>query len=241
MGRAGRYPSPVGTPGTWRRRFVRTASAIILAAVVAFLILFATAASTYPGGTWFNRATVGYRFWENFLCDLEWRTALNGLPNPGASTMQGAMFALAAGALPLWLVVPTLFSGKRLLGRLVRGLGVLSVVSMFATAFITSELSPFFHELAVICAGVPAALAAALATVGLARSGRRTRTHAVLGGAMLAFGLADLALYALQIAVPGTASVAIPAIQKVALFFALAWMISVAARASRLAPLEDRP
>ena len=209
---------------------MRAATALMLAAMAAFVVLFALAARAYPGGTWFNPATVGHRFWQNFLCDLEWETALNGLPNPGAALMRAAMLVLVAVALPLWWVLPVLFPRHVVLGRLVRGLGTFSVAAMIAVALVPSELSRRLHQISVVCAGVPALLAAILSTVALAKEERPPRIITVLGLATLALTVADLYLYVRQIVVPWTSSVAIPALQKVALIFALAWVTCIGTR-----------
>ena len=97
-------------------RGIHAASAAILAAEAAFVLLLIPAMRAYPGGTSWDPASSGHDFWLNYLCDLTRSVALNGQPNPaGAALAQGAMGLLALGLLPFWWVLPQLFpSGARL-------------------------------------------------------------------------------------------------------------------------------
>jgi hypothetical protein len=57
----------------------------VLATLALFVVLEGAAMILYPGGTCWDPAAHGHRFWENFLCDLEWSVARNGMPNPTGS------------------------------------------------------------------------------------------------------------------------------------------------------------
>ncbi len=82
----------------------------------------------YPGGTWWDKGTVGYRFWQNYLCDLEWHVALNGQDNTlGSQFARAALLVLVAGLAPFWIIVPSLFAERRRLGRAVQGLGLVAM------------------------------------------------------------------------------------------------------------------
>ncbi len=190
----------------------------------------------YPGGTWWDTSVRGHRFWQNFLCDLEWRVALNGQPNPLGSTLaQGAMLLLVIGFLPFWLLVPRLFVRHARLAAAVRVLGTVSVGGMIAVTFMPSERFGALHGAMVVLAGVPGLTAAALSVTGLALAEPRPRVAGGLGAFMLVFATVDFTLYVAHLIahVEGTALVA--SVQKIALMLLLAWMVVVAVRAPRAA------
>src|ERR1019366_7112935 len=82
-------------------------SVAILCGVAAFAALETAAMALYPGGTWWNPAARGHRFWQNYLCDLEWRVALNGQTNHwGSRLAQAAMLVLVLTLAPFWLPPP---------------------------------------------------------------------------------------------------------------------------------------
>ncbi|MFK7824120.1 MAG: hypothetical protein AB8G05_08185 [Oligoflexales bacterium] len=49
-----------------------------------FYSSYGIAINLYPGGTWKDSSTIGYSFWNNYLCDALQQPALNGYPNPGS-------------------------------------------------------------------------------------------------------------------------------------------------------------
>jgi hypothetical protein len=232
------FVAPTSRP---RLQPARTA---ILVAVAGFVWLELAAMHAYPGGTWWDRTTRGARFWQNYLCDLEWRVALDGEPNPvGSRLAQAAMLLLVAGFVPFWWVLPRLFTGARAgpgtraLGRAVRGLGIAGVAGMAAVSLLPSDRFGALHGVAVIVAGVPALSAALLAAFGLLRGEPRPRVAGLLGASTLAFAMLDFLLYARTLSLGalgglgGPGPMLLPAIQKVAVLLLLAWMAAVAVRA----------
>jgi hypothetical protein len=217
---------------------VRFRLAAILASVAGFVVLETIAMSLYPGGTWWDAKAHGHRFWQNFLCDLEWRVALNGVPNPvGSRLAEAAMLLLVVGLAPFWLDVPCLFAARqRGSGAAVRGLGLTSVAATLAVVFMPSERFGALHGLMVIVAGVPGLAAAALAVRGLALGEPRPRVGAWIGAAMLGFAMTDFVLYVSHVVGHTEGTPAVAAIQKVALFLLLMWMGIVAVRVQRRAP-----
>jgi len=209
----------------------RAAAAAILGCIAGFVALELPAMRLYPGGTWWDRTTQGARFWQNFLCDLEGQTALNGAPNPlGASLAKAAMLLLVVSLVPFWLVVTTLFAELPRLGRAVRRLGLLSVAATLAVPWMPSDRFGAFHGVAVVVAGVPGLTAAAMAVAGLATREPAPRVAAVLGGSMLVFAIADFVLYVWTVVSHGPGTIVLPAVQKVALGLLLGWMVTVAMR-----------
>jgi hypothetical protein len=215
---------------------VRIAAALLLACIALFLALSAAAMALYPGGTWWDPTTHGARFWQNFLCDLEWNPALNGAPNPvGSRLAQAAMLVMIAGFVPFWWIAPRLFPARRALGMAERALGLTSVAGMIAVVLMPSDRFGALHGVAVVVAALPGLSAALLAIAGMLRGDTAgARAAGAVGGAMLAVAIADFALYVDTILHGGPGSRAIPAAQKVALLLLLAWMTLVAARVRSL-------
>lgn len=54
----------------------------VLITIVIFLILLLTAVIVYPGGSYFNKNSIGFDWKENFITNLFDAKALNGLDNP---------------------------------------------------------------------------------------------------------------------------------------------------------------
>jgi len=192
-------------------------------AVGLFVVLEAAAMALYPGGTWWERGARGHRFWQNFLCDLSWRVALNGQDNRvGSLLSQAAMLVLVGGFVPFWVLVG---------GAGARGVRVLGIASVLGTAAVTLMPSDRFgsvHGMAVMVAATTGLAAAVLAAVGQLRAG--DRVAGLLGLLVLGAGGVDFALYVQTFGSGGPGPLALPAVQKVALLLLLAWMGVVAAR-----------
>jgi hypothetical protein len=213
------------------------APSAIVACVLAFVALVVPAMLLYPGGTWWDATTHGHRFWQNFLCDLEWRVALDGQPNiVGSRLAEAALLSLVLAFVPFWLVVPRLFADDPRLGLAVRGLGNASVAGMVAVALMPSERFGVLHGAAVVIAGVPGLSAATLSVVGLARGGRSARPAAWIGASMLVFAFTDFALYVSHLVAHVEGTPFIAAAQKVALILLLVWMVGVATSARSMEP-----
>jgi hypothetical protein len=213
----------------------RLGSVAVLACVVGFVVLEIGAMILYPGGTWWDAHTRGHRFWENFLCDLEWRVALNGEPNLlGSHLAQTAMLLLVFGLAPFWFDVPYLFAARQRVGGIaVRALGLTSVAATVAVVFMPSERFGALHGVMVIVACVPGLAAATWAVRGLALGEPAPRVCAWIGGSMLVFALLDFVLYASHLIAHTEGTPVVPAIQKVALILLLAWMVALAIRVAR--------
>jgi hypothetical protein len=198
----------------------------LLSCVWLFAVLEAAAMALYPGGTWWEPTALGHRFWQNFLCDLSWRVALNGQDNRvGSLLSQAAMLVLVGGFVPFWVLVG---------GAGARGVRILGLASVLGTAAVTLMPSDRFgsmHGVAVMLAATTGLAAAVLATVARLRA--RDRLRGGLGVAVLATSAVDFALYVRTFAGGGPGPLALPAIQKVALMLLLAWMVAVATPGSQ--------
>jgi hypothetical protein len=211
---------------------VRRARVALVACVGAFVALIVPAMALYPGGTWWDPHAVGHRFWTNFLCDLEWRTALNGTPNlVGARLAAGAMLSLVLAFVPFWPLAARFFATYARLAAAVRVLGRTSVLGMIAVALMPSERFGALHGVAVVVAGLPGLSAAVLAATGQLLA--RRRLPGTLGVAMVLFAILDFVLYVHTMLHGGTGPLVLPVAQKLALVLLLAWMLVVAARAPR--------
>jgi len=207
---------------------VRRARVALVACVVAFVALILPAMALYPGGTWWDPHAVGHRFWTNFLCDLEWHTALNGTPNlAGARLAAGAMLSLVLAFVPFWPLAARLFASHARLAATVRVLGWTSVLGMIAVALMPSERFGALHGVAVVVAGLPGLSAAVLAATGQLLA-RRTLPGS-LGAAMVLFAITDFVLYVHTMLHGGPGPLVLPVAQKLALLLLLAWMLVVAA------------
>jgi hypothetical protein len=203
----------------------------IAAAVVLFVVLELAAMSLYPGGTWWDPHTRGVRFWENYLCDLEWRVALDGVPNPvGSRVALAAMVVLVLGLLPLWWTIPRVAGETGALGRAVRTVGSVSVGGALGVALMPSDRFGPLHGAVVVVACLFGLTAVVLSVTILLRGEPPPRVAGALGAAMLGACSVDFALYVRTLLTGGPGPPVIPVVQKVALLLLLAWMLAVAAR-----------
>lgn len=216
---------------------MKAARVAVVACVGAFVALIVPAMALYPGGTWWEPHATGHRFWSNFLCDLEWRTALNGTPNPvGAMLAEGAMLALVLAFVPFWPLAARLVAVPALAGRVrarlaaaVRVLGWTSVLGMVGVALMPSERFGAMHGVAVLVAGLPGLSAAVVAAAGQLLA--RRALPGALGAGMVLFAIVDFVLYVHTMLHGGPGPLFLPVAQKMALLLLLAWMLVVAARA----------
>ena len=210
----------------------------VLASVVGFVVIEASAMRLYPGGTWWDNTTVGYRFWQNYLCDLEWHVGLNGQDNTAGSRLaKAAMLVLQVGLGPFWAIAPALFAPAQPAPRFSKAVpvaGLVSVAGTVAVALMPSDAFPVLHGFFVIAAGVPGLVAGALTARGLLAKGSLWPGGGRLGVALFVVALVNLCVYTVHWVTGDEAPPVLPAVQKVALFLLLAWMNGVALRVTRL-------
>jgi hypothetical protein len=215
-------------------RQARLDAVAIVCGVAAFAALEIAAMALYPGGTWWDATARGHRFWENYLCDLEWRVALNGQPNPiGSRLAEAALLVLVLALAPFWRAVPRLFASDARSGGAVRALGLVSVAATVAVVFMPSERFGALHGAMVVVATVPGLVAAGLAVRGLLAGEPRPRLAATIGASMLAVAVVDFVLYVSHLVGHREGTPLVPTLEKVALLLLLAWMVAVARRSSR--------
>lgn len=212
----------------------RAAACAIALSVGGFVALESAAMWLYPGGTWWNVSAAGHSFWQNYLCDLTQPVAIDHVPNPLGSLLgRTAMLVLVAGLLPFWAAVPLLFVRPGL-ARLVRTLGFVSMMGVVGVVLLPSSRFGQLHGIVVVLAGVPGLTAAVLTVAGLLQALPHFRLAAWLGVAMLLFALIDFTAYTAHLLAGGLGTPILPALQKVALLFLVAWMLSVSFALTRV-------
>lgn len=199
-------------PG-WTRPLAVTLLALLGGGVVSAVI----AAASYPGGTWMDRATVGHSFWANFLCDIARDPALDGRPHPAAVWGRSSEWALVLALGLFFWIAPALVEPARR-RRTIRVLGLVAMLGLLLVP--VTEKVP--HALALIAGAGPGFAATLLLLRGL----RQRPVLAWLGALSLALSGLELALFLGFHERFGATAVplAVPAVQRLAVLAAIAWM-----------------
>ena len=207
-----------GSPSTdsgWSRLL----AAVLLVLLAAGAVASAVAATRYPGGTWMDPRTEGHSFWGNFMCDIAHDRALDGRPHPGAAWGRAAEWVLVLGLGLFFWIAPALVVPRRRQAT-IRLLGTVGTLGLVA-APITSGVP---HALALIAGAGPGFTATLLVLRGL----RHRPLLAGLGVLALGLSAVELALFLAFserfYTVVGTYPAVIPAVQRLALLAAVAWM-----------------
>ena len=207
----------------------RAASAVLIPALLSFLLLSALAAEAYPGGTYCEPDASSYRFWGNFLCDLTADITRRGEDNSRAAAFARAAFGVfGVGLVPFfWLL-----GGLTARGRAaVRALGVIAGVATLLLAWVPSRAGLFLHAGFVFAATVPGLIAATLGAVAVVRRARKDaamRVIALFAVLALSTAGADAAGYVYALATSADCLAWLPLLQKFAALWVIAWMFSVA-------------
>ena len=202
---------------------------VLNGAAALFAVLFAAAASAYPGGTHFDHSSVGHDFWRNTLCDVARTVALDGRPNMVACTLaRVAMTTLAFGLGALFMVLPELFAAERRAARTIRVLGAATVPAAVAVVLLPTDRFGTLHGLAIVVAGTLGLGATILVMKGVWADARTPRLIVVLGTLALGFGAADFGLYVRELALGGPAQVAVAVLERLATILVLLWMVAAA-------------
>ncbi len=213
------------TPASTPRRIC---SLVIVLCVLQFIAAALLAGWMYPGGHPWDTDAPGYTFWRNTMSDLGKDIANNGEPATWAAHVFNISTALLApGFVALWCILPTLLPHKSRMRSWVRWTGLASVAGLVGVAATPADRLPDLHTLTIGLAAIPGLTACTLACVALlANSGSRW-----LGGltlTMLAVGMVHFGQYVRHFWLHGPWTRACPAVQKLAVMAALAWMLLVA-------------
>jgi hypothetical protein len=206
----------------------RLGGAVVLASMLLSAAALGLAMHLYPGGTELDRHAVGHSFWFNLVCDLTGDRALNGVANAGRDFARAAMLAFSVGLAAFWLILPAEFPDRRVLARVVRVGGALSVAGVLLLPVVPGGLA---HAAAVFLAAVPGVVAAVAGLVATLRFVKHKVLVAAAVGSIAAATI-DSFLYAhrvmndFHIAAP-----AMPVFQRLTLLFIFAWAGGTALRA----------
>ena len=118
-----------------------------LGGMVLFVVLYILAALNYPGGSWIVMDQEGFNFWNNYLCDLLDRNAINGELNPARFFARASLGVLCVSLLLLWYFLPGLFSKK--------GINIFVMwLSGILALGVTMSLTSGTHDITVRIAGI---------------------------------------------------------------------------------------
>ena len=195
----------------------RLLAAVLLLLLAVGALASAVAAARYPGGTWMDRTTEGHSFWGNFLCDIARDRALDGQPHPGAAWGRAAEWVLFFALGLFFWVAPALVVPRRRRAT-IRFLGIVATLGLFLVP-VTSGVP---HALALIAGAGPGFTATVLVLRGL----RHRPLLAGLGALALALSGIELALFLgfSERFSARTLPASVPAVQRLALLAAVAWM-----------------
>jgi hypothetical protein len=202
---------------------------LIALSMLAFLGLFAAAASVYPGGTWLDPKAHGHHFFANYFCDLTQPVSLSGVKNPlGSRLAQLSMVCFAAALAGFFWLVPWHFARPSRARAWVRGLGEGAVLSYLSVPFTPSQLFGNVHASLSLLAGGLGLVAALCAVWGLLRSHQAARSLGVVGALALLAGAVHAALFVRYLHASEPAPLIVPAAQKLAALLLSGWMLGVA-------------
>ncbi|MGB5361168.1 hypothetical protein [Eudoraea sp.] len=180
-----------------------------LAGMGLFVVLYILAAINYPGGSWIETDQEGFNFWNNYLCDLLDRNAINGELNSARFLARGSLGVLCLSLVLLWYYLPGLFSNKSKNVVVMWLAGILALV-------ITMTLTSGTHDITVRIAGFFAVIAFISCFVELYKANYFS---------LLFLGLACLLVFLVNYYIyeTGTFIRSLPVIQKVTFICFILW------------------
>lgn len=198
--------------------------------VFVFVLCFAIAIWTYPGGNAFDRSHPGYAVGDNYLCDAFRARAYDGRSNPiGAPIGQVGMIGLVVAAGTALLLAPRSFSEScPRLARFAWCVAAIAFAAMMAVPLTPAHEYGVLHFAAVGFAAVPSLLATCAGGYGLLRvvddEGRwgralRLATKVALVACTLHFGQ-----YALQASGVVAENPWLPRVQKLVVTTVVVWI-----------------
>nr|WP_262899752.1 hypothetical protein [Winogradskyella alexanderae] len=104
-----------------------------------FVVLYILASLNYPGGSWNDVNHKGFSFWNNYLCDLLDKYAINGALNSGRYYARAALGVLCLSLLFLWLNLHKLVT-ESINTKIMTYSGVLALLTTFFLASNTHDI-----------------------------------------------------------------------------------------------------
>ncbi|MBT8314887.1 MAG: hypothetical protein KJP26_10555 [Maribacter sp.] len=117
-----------------------------------FVLLYVLAALKYPGGSWMMPQQNGFSFWNNYLCDLLDKNAINGELNTARYLARTSLTVLCLSLFLIWYNLPSLFKGENFNISIMWLSGMAALIT---TAFLSSGT----HDNTVRIAGFFAVIA----------------------------------------------------------------------------------
>ena len=96
-----------------------------------FVILYIIAATLYPGGSNVNKTAIGYKWAENYWCNLLSEKAINGQDNTAKPVAVIAMIILCISLSSFWILFPALSKLKKRYRLLIQVAGIISTITAF--------------------------------------------------------------------------------------------------------------
>lgn len=114
---------------------------IYRAGILLFMLIYAVAATLYPGGNSFNTSAPGFSWRYNYWCNLLNETALNGQPNPGAKIAFTGMVVLSISLSLFFWTAPARLVLSHPLKGLIRTTGIAAMsVSLLLGSSLNHDL-----------------------------------------------------------------------------------------------------
>lgn len=128
-----------------------------------FYSSYGIAIKLYPGGTWKDASTVGYSFWDNYLCDALQQPALNGFYNPGSDFGLAAYGFLLLTLVFWWTILAKLTdSDSKRRANIIRASAAMSCLGLVGTIVFPAEARLLGAHFTAVVFAVFAGLAATL-------------------------------------------------------------------------------
>ncbi len=192
----------------------------------------------YPGGSWWDRQSIGASLVDTFLCDLMAMRSLNGAPNPvGARFGMAGMGLLLASLAPAWWLIgaPRHEDGVSRNARVLRARSwarTVGLAGLVPLAIALAMPGPHIHAVGVPSAGLMELGALVLVTaVTIGRA--TTRSLGLAGLALIAITLVGLGFYWPTVCEGRIAVRGLPAIQKLGVVALVVWTLIIARESGR--------
>ncbi len=193
-----------------------------LVGLVLYLVCMLGAAQLYPGGTWVDKHTSGFSFWENFWCDLLSPVAIGGGAHQLGSLLARAAFASFALSMALFWPLAARFAGESPQARRAVVMGRLCALSLLGVAAVPSPYSELGHALFVILSCLSGLTAVVF--LSLALRPRRDRIAELLAALVMLSAAVPLAQYIRQGILRAHYADWLAGAQKIANGLLLVWM-----------------
>ncbi len=99
--------------------------------IVLFITLYIIASLLYPGGSQFDKNSVGFSWINNYWCNLLFDNAINGSHNPAKPVAMSAMVILCITLSYFWFLFPININSSRIWKFIIPFFGTLSMITGF--------------------------------------------------------------------------------------------------------------